>query len=354
MEKVSNPFSLMYGKRPKQTIERMNDMNTVIDAFTSDDPSKMTYLITGLRGTGKTVLLRELAEKFESMDDWLVIDINPQSNILQSFSDKLDFLFKKYKFPFDWTLTLNLTTLSVSLCKGKETIRNPELIAEKYVEKAASKNMKILITIDEVSKTNDFKLFVNFYQSMIGKNYPVFMIMTGIRSNIDQLISDSAMTFLSRSPKLEIGPLNNRDIVFEYRSIFNIDLDTATELALLTKGYAFAYQVLGYLFFEKKEKVIDEKLLALYDKYLADNGYNTFWKELTSAEKTFCIALAESETQEVEDVRKRSNMNISNFNNYRARLLRKEIIVAKSYGYLEFTLPRFKEFVENKSERTKN
>lgn len=345
MNQSNNPFSLMYGKRPKQTIERMNDLNAVIDAFTVDNPSKMTYLITGLRGTGKTVLLRELAEKFDEMDDWFVIDINPQSDILQSFSDKLYSLIHQRKLPFEWTLAFNLSPFSLSLFKGQETIRNPELIAEKLIEKVASSHKKILITIDEVSKTSDFKLFVNFYQSMIGKNYPLFMIMTGIRSNIDQLISDSAMTFLSRSPKLEIGPLSNRDIVFEYRSIFNIDISLATELALLTKGYAFAYQVLGYLFFEKEEKIIDEKLLAQYDKYLSDNGYNTFWKELTSAEKAFCVSLAESSTGEVEDIRKRLKMSVSNFNNYRARLLRKEMIVSKSYGYLDFTLPRFKEFV---------
>ena len=345
MGKVNNPFSLAYGKTPTMLINRMNEFNRVLDDFNAENPSITTYIITGLRGTGKTVLLRNLSKSFEELNDWVVVDINPQSNILLSFSDKLYVQLHSLKLSMDWSLSVNVPYVSLTLSKGNSSINNPELIAEKLIESASKKKKRILITIDEVNKTDDFKLFVNFYQSMIGKNYPVYMLMTGIRNNIDQLISDEAMTFLSRSPKVELGPLDLKDIMFEYKNVFNISDDVAAQLSKLTGGYAFAYQVLGYLFFEKDEKVIDKNLLSQYDKYLSENGYNTFWRELTPIEKQFCIALAESQNGDVDSIKKKTGMLQSNFNNYRARLLRKEILVSKGYGNLEFTLPRFKEYV---------
>ena len=55
--------------------------------------------------------------------------------------------------------------------------------------------------------------------------------------------------------------------------------------------------------------------------------------------------MAVSRTTSVEEIKKNSNLNLSNFNNYRLRLLRKEMIESKRYGELSFTLPRFQEFV---------
>ena len=173
----------------------------------------------------------------------------------------------------------------------------------------------------------------------------MFLLVTGLRNNIDQLVSNAAMTFLSRSPKIELGPLDLISISYNYQEYLSVDRKLSVELSKLTKGYAFAYQVLGYLLYDKKEKSINDVLLIQFDKYLSENGYNTFWKELTNNEKRFCVALANSKEGQADEVQQLSEMNQSNFSNYRARLLRKEIITSSSYGKMEFTLPRFKEFI---------
>lgn len=342
---TSNPFSLTYGKTPKSIVERLTDASEIINDFSAEESPNMAYIITGLRGTGKTVLLRSLARHFDEREDWMVIDINPQSDIFSSFSAKLLDAENKHKVVLDWSLSFNLPYVSLSVSKGKEVIDDPEIIAERLINEAHRKHKKILITIDEVAKTQSFKMFVNFYQAIIDKGYPVFMLMTGIRDNIDQLVSDSAMTFLSRCPKVELGPLNMPSISYKYQEILSVNEKLAFELAKLTNGYAFAYQVLGYLLFEKEDKNITTSLLNDYDKYLAENGYNTFWKELTGVEKQICVSVAKSKDGDVSEIKQNSEMTQNNFNNYRARLIRKEIIVAKAYGKLDFTLPRFREYV---------
>ncbi len=345
MTLLNNPFSLTYGKTPKSIVERVSDASTVINDFTMDESPNMSYIITGLRGTGKTVLLRSLNRFFENLDDWFVIDINPQTEILSSFSAKLFEAEHKRKLVLDWALSFNMPYVSLSISKSKEVITDQEIVAEKLIAEAKKKNKKILISIDEVAKTQSFKVFVNFYQAIIDKGYPVFLLMTGIRDNIDQLISDSAMTFLSRTPKIELGPLSMPAIARKYQEILNVNEKMSLELAKLTSGYAFAFQVLGYILFGKEKIDINQGLFIEYDDKLAESGYNTFWKELTTNEKQLCIAIANSEEGQIDDIQKRSGMRLSNFNNYRARLIRKEIVSPNGYGKLAFTLPRFKEFV---------
>ena len=49
------------------------------------------------------------------------------------------------------------------------------------------------------------------------------------------------------------------------------------------------------------------------------------------------------------DIRKNAEMSSEMFSVYRNRLIKKGIVTNNAYGYLEFTLPRFSEFVVSKS-----
>lgn len=55
---MTNPFNIMYGIIPNSLVARNEAFNQIIGAFTNPSISAMTYLITGIRGSGKTVLLR--------------------------------------------------------------------------------------------------------------------------------------------------------------------------------------------------------------------------------------------------------------------------------------------------------
>ena len=59
-----NPFSLMFGKSPLSIIDRQVEYMKIYDDFNESYPSTYSYLITGIRGSGKTVLLRRLALDF--------------------------------------------------------------------------------------------------------------------------------------------------------------------------------------------------------------------------------------------------------------------------------------------------
>ena len=123
----------------------------------------------------------------------------------------------------------------------------------------------------------------------------------------------------------------------------------AREMAELTKGYAFAYQVMGYLYFEqsaaqKKEVSIDE-LLPEYDDYLDTYSYEKIWSELPLSEKNIISLLSENEARKVSDIRNELNISSNDMASYRDRLKRKGLILTEQFGYMTLTLPRFSEII---------
>ena len=343
--KENNPFSLMFGKTPYSLIERQAQFQEISATFSSPNPPTYAFMITGIRGCGKTVILRQIAKEFSEREGWFVLDVNPQGDLVKSLSEKLLYEGKKTKLFIDWSININAKLFSLEIKKG-EAITNPEIIFESLLKKANESRKKVLITIDEVSPSVEIKRFASFYQSMVGKNYDVFLLMTGLKQNVDALISSDASSFLSRMPKIELLPLDEIEIAREYRRLMSVSQETAVELAKLTNGYAFAYQVFGYFFFERGEGKVTDAFLAQCDKYLQTNGYSVIWKDLTSVEKAICYALAECKDGLTGEVMQISGLQKSNFQNYRSRLIDKGILLAPSYGKLAFSLPRFAQFVE--------
>jgi len=46
--------------------------------------------------------------------------------------------------------------------------------------------------------------------------------MTGLPENVNTIINDATITFLSRAPKIELKPLDLITIAIEYQNIFSI------------------------------------------------------------------------------------------------------------------------------------
>ena len=53
---LANPFSLAFGREPKNLINRFIEFNQIIDDFKYAKDERFAYIITGSRGSGKTVL----------------------------------------------------------------------------------------------------------------------------------------------------------------------------------------------------------------------------------------------------------------------------------------------------------
>lgn len=86
---MNNPFTLSFGKKPLQYISRISQTNQIIDSFEAENPSNQIFMITGVRGSGKTVLMTSIAGRMRAEEQWIVIELNPSRDLLQSLAAKI-------------------------------------------------------------------------------------------------------------------------------------------------------------------------------------------------------------------------------------------------------------------------
>ena len=207
-------------------------------------------------------------------------------------------------------------------------------------------NKRILICIDEVTVTDELKLFMGAFQILIRKDLPVYLIMTGLFENIDDIRNEKNLTFLYRAPKIEIKPLNLEIIANNYRTNLGIDLDSSVKMANITKGYSYAFQLLGY--FTYQNEGIYKDALPIIKQYLEENVYEKIWTEISEKDKNLLYGIAKSSSFKAKDIKNIAGLSDDEYSVYRNRLLRKRLVDGSEHGYLKFTLPLFDEFVIRK------
>ena len=131
-----------------------------------------------------------------------------------------------------------------------------------------------------------------------------------------------------------------------YQDIFQIEKSDAEYMAGLTRGYPFAFQVLGYLYWENRSTKTVDDILPEYDQYLDEYVYSKIWSELSELDKEILTELATGEENKVKDIREKLQMSSSLFSVYRDRLKRKGVVDTSEYGKITFALPRFGEYVK--------
>ena len=347
---MSNPFSLSFGKIPLENIERPAQTQEIVDAFTSEPINQQIAMITGVRGSGKTVLMTDIIRKLKDEDNWITVELNPETDMLQSLASSLSSvreyseIFRKAK------INLSFWGFGIEI-NGEPPITNIETAIVRMLESLKKHKKRVLVAVDEVTNNENIRVFAAAFQILIRQELPIFLIMTGLYENIYELQNEKSLTFLYRAPKISMQPLNTTAMASRYAEVFSIEEETAYEMAVMTKGYPFAFQVLGYLTWRADgnyRSVINE-----YRQYLEEYVYEKIWMEMSSLDQRLAYGIACSEQGTSVEIREKANINSSTYSVYRDRLVRKGIIQGVKHGVVEFALPMFKEMVLSK-EKEKN
>ena len=341
--KKNNPFSLSFGKKPYEYISRLEQTDTIISTFDSEPSPSHVYMIKGVRGSGKTVMMSKISEYFFEKEDWMVIELSPERDLLNSLASRL---YNSSLHPniVEAKIDLSFFGIGVSL-KSAIQITDIDVAIEKMLSVLKKKKKKLLITIDEVVNNKSVREFASMYQIYMRQDYPIYLLMTGLYENIYNLQNEKSLTFLYRAPKLSLEPLNAGAVINSYKMIFNIPEQTAKKMYAYTNGYPFAFQVLGYLCWENGGAESLEKILPVYDQYLDEYVYSKIWSELSAVDKSLIKEMSESGSNDVTHIRKNLDMDTSSFSVYRKRLIDKGLVAADGHGRLKLLLPRFDVFV---------
>lgn len=342
MMKNANPYTLTFGKEPAQQISRLLQTDEIIGAFEEDPPSNQVFIFTGVRGSGKTVLMSSIKNVFDKEEDWITVELNSSSDMLQSLGAKLYSDRAIGEFFKSLDISLSLFGIDVEVKKASQIV-DMETAISKMLKALKRHKKKLLITVDEAVNNEYMRVFAGAFQIFVREDAPIYLLMTGLYENISELQDEKNLTFLYRAPKSPMKPLNSRSMAGNYQKVLGVSEEEALEMAKLTCGYSYAFQVLGYLTYAAGgdyKSVIEE-----YRQYLSEYVYEKIWSELSLKDRALALAIAKIESGKVRDIREKLGWETNEFNPYRNRLIKKGIINGDVRGYVKFTLPLFADFV---------
>ncbi len=350
---MQNPFTTTFSKIPDYTYIPTSQTAEIIENFSYDKPSESVYKITGVRGSGKTVLLAKIEEEFNSpervKEGWIVYRLSPTRDMLLQLASMLykEKFIKKKKS--SGSLSISANVLGSGGGVGLSETESEKLFdigteLDEMIKEAIKNGKKILIGVDEVSKTQEMTIFASEFGLWIRAGYPVYLVCTGLYENIEQLYNVKNLTFFRRATTIKTEPLNRIRMSEMYRSKLKIDIEEAKRLSSITKGYAYAFQELGILYFNKTEKDAVDDIESMLKTELFAYSYEKIWEEMTDEDRELVRILADKEEykrSEITALMKKPN----NYSVYRDRLLRRGIINSRQ-SYISLALPYFGEYVK--------
>lgn len=341
-----NPFAINFGRVPGQYINRHILIDEIAEELLSKETQNQCFMLTGMRRSGKTVTMTAIERRMGENDEWIIIRLNPERNMLEGLVAKL-YDSKQYLTKFI-DAEVNLSKFGIGVNIGsKSPIADIESALEIILREIQRRNKRLLVTVDEVSNTAAMKEFASSFQMLIREDLPIFLIMAGLYENIHNLEDEKNLTFLYRTPKYEMEPLNMTLMAEQYRQIFDISQDEAFEMAAETKGYPFAYQVLGkYVWDDEGHKLNDEVLLK-FDEAMRHYVYEKIWSELSPKDRWNMSFIVQAPSMTTSEFLQLSGQKKNEFSQYRTRLRDKGLINVSERGIIRYTLPRFDVFVEN-------
>ena len=342
---MTNPFTIVFGRKPTEMIERFPQRHEILENFTSPNASQQLYMITGIRGSGKTVLMTSISDTLRREKDWIVIELNPELDLLQNLAAKLS----SHALCQEWfrKAKLNLSFLNLGLeISGEPPITDLETAVVRMLESIRSHGKRVLITIDEVTNTPQMRVFASSFQILVRLDLPVFLLMTGLYENIYELQNQKSLTFLFRAPKIQLPALDLTAIRIRYKNVFHLEDADAVKMTEWTGGYPFAFQLLGYLAWNNGGNYLG--VLDEFRQYLNEYVYNKLWSELSQKDRRVLRGIVEAGDPSVQAIKAQLQMTDNEWNPYRQRLVRKGIVDGSQRGMLRLTLPLFDQFVRDK------
>ena len=170
---MGNPFTLAFGKSPLENIDRPVQKNEILEAFLATPINQQIYMITGVRGSGKTVLMTDVSRRLKTENAWTVIELSPETDMLHAFAAKLSRV-EKFSETFR-NAKINLSLLGLGLeMEGVSPVADDETAVSRMLESIRKKGNRVLVTVDEVTNNENVRKFAAAFQIFIRAELPIF------------------------------------------------------------------------------------------------------------------------------------------------------------------------------------
>ena len=385
MDHVSNPFSPGAGAPPPELVGRLPvlEQARVLLHRIKAGKAEKSLLLTGLRGTGKTVLLNEMCRMAEAAGYRAILDESHENkplgpflapylrtllydlsrlvgtghrvrralSVLRSFLGTIKVEYN------DLALSLDVDPEIGSADSGDIEIDLPNLFVA-VAEAAQDRGVAVALLIDEVQyfSSRELGALIMAMHKMQQRQLPLVLIGAGL-----PILPGLAGESKSYAERLfafpDIGALSSVDCAKALQDPAQASQASFTPEALdaiyqVTTGYPYFVQEWGYQAWNHAPttiitaEVVRAATPVAIDR-LDKNFFRVRFDRLTPSEKRFLRAMADlgPEPQRVGAIADRMGVKVNSVGPVRVKLINKGMIYSPAHGDLAFTVPLFDQFM---------
>ena len=379
MDPIGNPYTPNAGSRPAELAGRDRELEQfrVLVGRLKRGATEQSVIIRGLRGVGKTVLLNAFEDRAES-EGFLCYyhELTPDSSLVGEIARDVENALARLKLSaralktargaLEHLGTIKLTGpqgigFAVDIRKADEGTIARDL-SELFLalgEAAAGKASGVVFLLDEVQFISqiEYRSLISALHRATQKNMPITVAAAGLpqiprltgeaRSYAERLFTFPVIASLSEKDARAafVEPARHRQVDYE---------ESAVARALSwTGGYPFYIQQLGKHAWNLADRspITGEDVEAaipIAQAALDTSIYEVRIQRVTQQERRYMRAMAElgEGPYKSGDVAAKLGRKTSEVSMTRQRLLDKGLAYAtEDYGHVDFTVPRFGEFM---------
>ena len=364
MRVKENPFKPTAGGEPPLLIGRkriIRDFEKGLDNGVGA-PGRI-MLITGARGTGKTVMLTVFGDRARARK-WDVIEETASEGLCERLVNEL----RTRDAALDrLSIRPSLSFAGVGVSLGEAELspkRMPETLRKAMAERLSSlekRHAGLLISIDETqaAERSDMIAIATAIQHQIRERRNIAIVFAGLPQMVSDLFNDEVITFLrrARTNVLTDIPVDEVRTAFETtfetsgRAITGEQLQVAAQA---TEGYPYMIQLVGYHIWDAAD-LRDSDTISDQDVH---DGLVEARKDLDNAvcipelhglsrrDREYLEAMSQSDGPvSTAEVAERMGKSANYASTYRKRLLDAYVIRETERGEVDFAVPFLREYL---------
>lgn len=357
-------FSPSFGNRPSKLVGREPVLAELLAGLGSVPGSRdRAVVLLGQRGSGKTVLLWELAERASDAGFVVATPTIASDGMLERIVEKIQDAGESGMDKRKLRLAggnLGALGFSAGLQFTRE-VQESKSFQHKLTQlaRALSKQGKgILVLVDELQANSpEIRQLVIAYQELVGEGLNIAMVMAGLPGAVSATLNDKVLTFLNRARKTELGPLSFADVDAFYKDSFerlglSLSSDLRRTASHAVNGSPYLLQLIGHnmaLYSPEggalDEESVGEALRTAQEDYENDVCKTTL-AALSARDVDFLHAMVEvGVPTKMADVAKAMGESPDYAQKYRRRLMDSGIILSPERGKVSFAVPYLEEYL---------
>ncbi|MGO2311083.1 AAA family ATPase [Brachybacterium tyrofermentans] len=356
--RTGNPFTPGFGLTPFILAGRAEAIEDFTAALAGNVPEARAILISGARGSGKTVLLTEFKEL--ALDaGWTDLRVHTSSS---SLVDELrGTAIARLRELDPEAETSRLTSARISGAGASREIHQRyegegeplTTVLDRLAALTEEDGGGLLITLDELQSVDRDQLhaITQHVQDLIGSGHAVAFLAAGVRPGVDALLDHERTTFLRRAHRIEVGSVDVGTAAEAIRMTIADTAKTITpEAAVLageiSQGYPYLIQLIGSKAWQNSgdaDTIEIEDVRGGRDGVVAamiKNVHGPALRGLSARKREYLHAmLADDGPSKVGDIAERMGIDPRNQSTYRERLIDDELIRPAGRGLVDYALP---------------